>query len=123
MTNDDIREEWRKLRPAIGDLICHMDGQIDRLGEIEQVWQKGYEAGYSIGVKEGANDAQTIHSGDQVEAFDLNEWVRFIAWYVDDDSEEVIGIDANGGRYLYPLSSCRKTGRHYHISFTPEDES
>ena len=65
--------------------------------------------------------ADTIKFGDEVEAWDTSEWVRFIVTGLDLD--EVYGIDENGSRYEYPLASCRKTGRHYDIIFKLEKES
>ena len=56
-----------------------------------------------------------IARGDEVEALDTGKWVRFIAWST--QGEYVVGVDEKGGHYEYPLSSCRKTGKHFGISF------
>ena len=66
-----------------------------------------------------AEDAE-IHLGDEVEAWDTNDWVRFIAWT--NECGEVTGIDEFGGHYIYPTSNCRKTGKHFSISFEKKEE-
>lgn len=56
-----------------------------------------------------------IRPGDEIEAWDTNSIVRFIA--VSNDGDQVNGFDENGGSYIYPTDMCRKTGRHYSITF------
>lgn len=55
----------------------------------------------------------TIKTGDEVEAWDTNAWVRFIAW--GEEWGTVYGYGENGGSYEYPISSCRKTGRRFEL--------
>lgn len=62
-------------------------------------------------------EKQEIHLGDEVEAWDTNAWVKFIA-IGDDGCEMIVGFDLNGGIYEYPRSACRKTGEHYTVSHT-----
>lgn len=66
-----------------------------------------------------------ICPGDEVEAWDsigdTGKWIRFIAW--NDECGLVTGIDEYGGHYTYPTSECKKTGRHFTVSFTKKEEN
>lgn len=55
-----------------------------------------------------------FHLGEEVEAWDTNGWVKFIA-IGDDGGGSIAGFDTEGGSFLYPFDSCRKTGKHYDI--------
>lgn len=179
-TVEDICDEWRKLRPTIGDLICHIDGKFEQLKSYEDAYirgikdaekaseadktiayQRGLEDAWDVARKvfaemdyddvcdcfgvECANDnerffdqfhpqeaierlreyeqmkAEEIHLGDEVEAWDTNAWVKFIA-IGDNGCEMIDGFDLNGGSYEYPKSACRKTGEHYQISHSKFEE-
>ena len=61
----------------------------------------------------------TIQTGDEVEAWDTNAWVRFIAW--GEECGAVYGYGENGGAYEYPISSCRKTGRRFELKLIEND--
>lgn len=61
----------------------------------------------------------TIQTGDEVEAWDTNAWVRFIAW--GEECGYVYGYGENGGAYEYPISSCRKTGRRFELKLIEND--
>lgn len=55
-----------------------------------------------------------IKIGDEVEAFDTNKWVKFVA--VGDIGDGTIyGFDLNGGSYEYPKTVCRKTGKKWKV--------
>ena len=81
----------------------HPQEAIERLREYEQM------------------KAEKIHLGDEVEAWDTNAWVKFIA-IGDNGCEMIYGFDLNGGSYEYPKSACRKTGEHYQISHSKFEE-
>lgn len=66
------------------------------------------------GYKPKKAEESEIHLGDEVEAWDTNEWVKFVA-VGDIGDGSIVGFDLNGGSYDYPRSSCRKTGKHYDI--------
>lgn len=50
MTVEDIEIEWRKIRPAVGNLICYIDGKVEQL--------KSYEDAYSKGLKDAEKAAE-----------------------------------------------------------------
>ena len=53
-TTDEIKTEWKSLRPAIGNLLCYIDGKmakIESLKDLELSWKKGYDCGYKDGMK------------------------------------------------------------------------
>lgn len=54
-----------------------------------------------------------IEKGDEVEAWDTNAWVTFIAWGKELGS--IYGIGEDGNAFEYPISSCRKTGRRFEL--------
>lgn len=62
-----------------------------------------------------------IKSGDEVEAWDTNTWVRFIAWHIGAD-DSVEGFDEDGGMFCYPKASCRKTGKRFQIILSETEE-
>ena len=64
--------------------------------------------------RERKKEEETIHFGDEVEAWDTNRWVKFIA-VGDEGDGSLVGFDTNGGSYLYPIDSCRKTGKTYQV--------
>lgn len=55
-TMDEIRTEWKAIRSALGNIICYLDGKTAQLGDAEQAWQKGYDAGHRDGYKNGWSD-------------------------------------------------------------------
>lgn len=55
----------------------------------------------------------SIQIGDEVEAWDTNAWIRFVAW--GEECGAIYGYGENGGAYEYPISSCRKTGRRFEL--------
>ena len=56
-TTDEIRREWKAIRSELGNIICHIDVQTERLGEAQTSWQKGYDFGYRDGYKNGLNES------------------------------------------------------------------
>lgn len=88
--------------------------------QIEEAVRQGYNLGFKEGQKQAIDPiVVTIERGDEVMAWDTCDFVRFIAWCVDGD--EVHGISENGGDYLYPVSVCHKTGRHFSITFADDE--
>lgn len=55
-TMNEIRTEWKAIRTALGNIICYLDGKTAQLGDAEQAWQKGYDAGHKDGYKNGWAD-------------------------------------------------------------------
>lgn len=55
-----------------------------------------------------------IRFGDEVEAWDTNSWVQFIA-IGDEGDGWMVGFDRGGGSYRYPVESCRKTGKRWKV--------
>lgn len=58
-TVDEIRDEWKGIRSALGNLICYIDGKTEQLPDLERSWQKGYDCGYKDGYKAGADSVVT----------------------------------------------------------------
>lgn len=55
MTTEEIRVEWAKIRPMIGNLICLIDGKTGSLDDLDQVKKVFYEKGLSDGRKENTD--------------------------------------------------------------------
>lgn len=55
-TMAEIRNEWKTIRSALGNLICYIDGKAEQFGNAEETWKKGYDAGYKDGYKSGWSD-------------------------------------------------------------------
>ena len=51
-TSVEIRNQWKDLRSALGNLICAIDGKTKQLVDMEQSYQKGYDRGYEDGTKQ-----------------------------------------------------------------------
>lgn len=72
MTTDDVRAEWGRLRPAIGNLICLLEGKVGSLDALDRARKESYEKGvedgrtecadaeYESGVKDGWNACMRI---------------------------------------------------------------
>ena len=50
----DLSEEWRKLRPALGDMICHIDSKMQSIEAEEKRIHEKRDEGYLRGL----NDAK-----------------------------------------------------------------
>ena len=46
----DLSEEWRKLRPALGDMICHIDSKMQSIEAEEKRIQEKRDDSYIRGV-------------------------------------------------------------------------
>lgn len=71
LTVEEIRTEWKTIRSELGNLICYIEGKTAQLGEIEQSWQKGYDAGYKDGHKQGLHDANEDYSKGYAEGLEF----------------------------------------------------
>lgn len=81
----------------------------------DKIRDEGYRKGYDDAIAKMNNVDPRIYMGDEVIAHEQFGNTRFIAWYV--EADEVHGIDEVGGDYLYPIGICRKTGKHFDITF------
>lgn len=50
----DLSEEWRKLRPALGDMICHIDSKMQSIEAEEKRIQEKRDEGYLRGLNDMA---------------------------------------------------------------------
>ena len=86
----------------------------------DKIRDEGYRKGYDDAIAKMNNVDPRIYTGDEVIAHEQFGNTRFIAWYV--EADEVHGIDEGGGDYLYPIEICRKTGKHFDITFKESEE-
>ena len=76
-TCEEIRNDWKEIRPKIGNLINTMDAKIDETGAYEAAQSRGYADGYIAGL-----DAAWAISGricktscDEIDRlFDISNW-------------------------------------------------
>lgn len=81
-TVEEIREEWKGIRSALGNLICYVDGKTEQLKSLDEAYQKGINDG-SLDVKErvsaafqsGYNDGlyDAWESATRIVAMDVHE--------------------------------------------------
>ena len=55
-TVEVIESDWKTIRSALGNLICHIDGKIELLKSSDEAYQKGVNDG-SLDVKERVSAA------------------------------------------------------------------
>ena len=55
-TVEEIRGEWKAIRPALGNLINYMDGKTKSLKSLDEAYQKGINDG-SLDAKERVSAA------------------------------------------------------------------
>lgn len=48
----DLSEEWRKLRPALGDMICHIDSKMQSIEAEEKRIQEKRDESYNRGLND-----------------------------------------------------------------------
>ena len=76
-TCEEIRNDWKEIRPKFGNLINAMDAKIDETGNYEAAQSRGYADGYIAGL-----DAAWAISGricktscDEIDRlFDISNW-------------------------------------------------
>ena len=76
-TCEEIRNDWKEIRPKLGNLINAMDAKIDETGAYEAAQSRGYADGYIAGL-----DAAWAISGricktscDEIDRlFDISNW-------------------------------------------------
>lgn len=44
-TAEEIRSDWKVLRSALGNLICHIDGRMEQLKSLEDAYLRGVNDG------------------------------------------------------------------------------
>jgi hypothetical protein len=54
---EEIRTEWKELRSALGNLICHIDSKTAQLNDMESAYKKGFEKGVEYGRKASKSNA------------------------------------------------------------------
>ena len=80
---------------------------------IQGAWRSGYAYAKQEAKQEAERESE-ICLGDEVEVWDMNKWVKFIA--VGDIGDGTItGFDLSGGAYEYPKCDCRKTGKKWKV--------
>lgn len=65
-TCEEIRNDWKEIRPKIGNLINAMEAKIDETGNYEAAQSRGYADGYIAGLDAAWETALRIFklSGD-----------------------------------------------------------
>ena len=48
-TIEEIRNEWKAIRSALGNLICYIDGKTEQLQDMSEAYRKGYNDGVDKG--------------------------------------------------------------------------
>lgn len=49
-TCEEIRNDWKEIRPKIGNLISHIDAKIDETDKYEAAHSNGFQDGYKAGL-------------------------------------------------------------------------
>lgn len=84
-TSEEIRDEWKTIRSALGNLICYMDGKAESLKSLDEAYQKGINDGsldakervsaaFQCGYSDGLHDAWEIAT--RIAAMDVHERAR-----------------------------------------------
>lgn len=70
-TVEEIRNEWKAIRSALGNLICYVDGKTEQLKSLDEAYQNGVNDGsmdakervsaaFECGYNDGLHDAWEI---------------------------------------------------------------
>lgn len=59
-TCEEIRNDWKEIRPKLGNLINAMDAKIDETGEYEAAYERGWAQGYDDGLSAAWDVARRI---------------------------------------------------------------
>ena len=81
-TVEEIRDEWKGIRSALGNLICYVDGKTEQLKSLDEAYQKGVNDGsldakervsaaFQSGYNDGLYDAWEIAT--RIVAMDVHE--------------------------------------------------
>ena len=81
-TIEEIKDEWKGIRSALGNLICYIDGKMEQLKSLDEAYQKGVNDGsldakdrvsaaFECGYNDGLHDAWEIAT--RIVAMDVHE--------------------------------------------------
>lgn len=76
-TCEEIRNDWKEIRPKLGNLINAMDAKIDETGAYEAAQSRGYADGYIAGLNAAWSISGRIckTSCDEIDRlFDISNW-------------------------------------------------
>ena len=76
-TCEEIRMDWKEIRPKLGNLINAMDAKIDETGNYEAAQSRGFQDGYKDGLEVAWAIAKRIIKSDIWEMdilFDVPNW-------------------------------------------------
>lgn len=76
-TCEEIRNDWKEIRPKLGNLINAMDAKIDETGNYEAAHSRGFQDGYKDGLAAAWAIAKRIIKSDLWEMdnlFDVPNW-------------------------------------------------
>ena len=84
-TSEEIRDEWKAIRSALGNLINYLDGKTESLKSLDEAYQKGINDGsldakervsaaFQCGYSDGLHDAWEIAT--RIVAMDVHERAR-----------------------------------------------
>lgn len=59
-TCEEIRMDWKEIRPKMGNLISHIDAKIDETGNYEAAHSNGFQDGYKAGLDAAWETARRI---------------------------------------------------------------
>lgn len=77
-TCEEIRMDWKEIRPKLGNLINDMDAKIDETGNYEAAQSRGFQDGYKDGLEVAWAIAKRIIKSDIWEMnnlFDVPNWI------------------------------------------------
>lgn len=76
-TCEEIRNDWKEIRPKLGNLINAVDAKIDETGNYEAAQSRGFQDGYKDGLEVAWAIAEKIINSDIWEMdnlFDVPNW-------------------------------------------------
>lgn len=77
-TCEEIRMDWKEIRPKLGNLINAMDAKIDETGNYEAAQSRGFQDGYKDGLEAAWAIAKRIIKSDKWKMdnlFDVLHWI------------------------------------------------
>ena len=77
-TCEEICNDWKEIRPKMGNLINAMDAKIDETGNYEAAQSRGFQDGYKDGLEVAWAIAKRIIKSDIWEMdrlFDVPNWI------------------------------------------------
>ena len=126
-TSEQLREEWKAIRPLLGNFVCHVDSTLRSIedrerfdSEIEERIKETYQQGYDARDHEEEEKRETIQLGDEVIA---EGDAKYIVTRIDDGvgGPCYSGIGLDGKTYCYFASDgVVKTGSRYKLFVSQE---